>query len=63
MARVAQRIKQKSFKDWLYEEVCDEFGLTRVFLHPVLEQLNKITLPQNHPNRPELEELRHLRQW
>ena len=51
---------KKPFKDWLYEEVSDAFGLTRVFTHPKLEELGKITLPKNHPSINNIEELRVL---
>lgn len=51
---------KKPFKDWLYEEVSNAFGLTRVFAHPVLDQLKTITLPIEHPLRKELESLRVL---
>ena len=62
MAKVAQRIKQKSFKDWLYEEVCDEFGLTEILSHPEIEKLKTIKLPINDTRKDSIEELRLLLQ-
>jgi hypothetical protein len=50
----------KPFKDWLYEEVNDAFGLTESVTHPVLEKLKTITLYDNHPNRKDIENLREL---
>ncbi len=54
------KIYKKPFKDWLYEEVGNEFGLTRVFTHPFLDELYKIHLAPNHPQRNNIEELRAL---
>jgi hypothetical protein len=50
----------KPFKDWLYEEVNDSFGLTELVTHPVLEKLKTIKLPENHSSRKELENLKEL---
>ncbi len=52
--------KNKPFKDWLYEEVETEFGLTRSFEHPMFEKLKSTHLPENHLSRPELAKLRRL---
>ncbi len=52
--------KNKPFKNWLYEEVADTFGLTRYFEHPLFEKFKSIHLPENHPSRPELVKLRQL---
>ncbi len=54
------KIIKKPFKDWLYEEVSDAFGLTEVTAHPELEKLKNITLAENHPLRQEVEDLRQL---
>ena len=51
---------KKPFKDWLYEEVSDTFGLTELVTHPTLEKLKTIKLPQDHLLRKEIEELRAL---
>jgi hypothetical protein len=48
----------KPFKNWLYEEVNDTFGLTRLMTHPDLEKLKSIRLPQNHIHRDKIERLR-----
>ena len=45
---MAARIVKKSFKDWLYEEVEDTFGLTELATHPELEKLNPI--PKKPPS-------------
>ncbi len=50
----------KPFKDWLYEEVNDAFGLTELVTHPVLEKLKTIKLPENHSKRNDLENLKEL---
>jgi hypothetical protein len=50
----------KPFKNWLYEEVNDTFGLTRLMTHPDLEKLKNIILPQNHIHRDKIERLRVL---
>jgi hypothetical protein len=50
----------KPFKDWLYEEVSDTFGLTELATHPELEKIKKLKLPENHRNRKDLEDLKEL---
>ena len=47
--------KAKLFKDWQYEEVSDEFGLTRQRTLPFLEHIKTLTLPQNNAHRPTIE--------
>lgn len=37
-----ERTKNKEFKAWLYEEVGDAFGLTRLRTTPILQQLEKL---------------------
>jgi hypothetical protein len=54
------KIYKKPFKDWLYEEVSDTFGLTELVTHPELEKLKSVTLSEKHPNRKDIEELRSL---
>lgn len=48
----------KSFRDWLYEEVEVEFGLTRLRTLPILEKLTSLTMPENHKHKALLEEYR-----
>ena len=60
MAKVIRKAKSKSFKDWLYEEVCDAFGLTEVMSHPEIEKLKTIKLPIDDLRRNSIEELRVL---
>ncbi len=52
--------KNKAFKDWTYEEVNDEFGLTRKFEHPLFEVFKSFFLPQTHERRIDLDYLRKL---
>jgi hypothetical protein len=48
----------KSFKDWQYEEVEQEFGLTRHRTLPFIEDLKKLSMPKDHPNRATVEKYR-----
>lgn len=48
----------KSFNEWLYEEVEDAFGLTRLRSLPITEELAQIKLKADHPARSILEEYR-----
>lgn len=57
---MAKAVKNKSFKDWLYEEVATEFDLKVLTNHPFLKNLETISLPSNHPKWDEIEELRQL---
>ena len=52
------RPKNKSFKDWLYEEVEQEFGLTRLRTVPFLEEIKMLKLPEDHHQRETLERYR-----
>lgn len=55
---MSKKTKAKPFKNWLYEEVAQEFGLHRVEEHPFLSQLNECTLSESHPLREQIEDLR-----
>ena len=57
---MAKAVKNKSFKDWLYEEVATEFNLKVLTNHPFLKNLETISLPSDHPKWLEIEELRKL---
>jgi hypothetical protein len=48
----------KSFKDWQYEEVEQEFGLTRLRTLPFLESLKTLSLPLDNIHRDTLERYR-----
>lgn len=48
----------KSFKDWQYEEVEQAFGLTRLRTLPFLEEIKKLSMPNNHEHRVTLEKYR-----
>ncbi len=52
--------KNKPFKNWLYEEVEEAFGLTRLREHPLLSQLKTLSLDMHDPRRPAIEQLRLL---
>ncbi len=53
---------KKPFKNWLYEEVSDTFGLTELVTHPELDKLQSIKLSEKHHQRKDIEELRALLQ-
>jgi hypothetical protein len=55
---MATRPKNKSFKDWQYEEVEQEFGLTRFRTVPFLEEIKTIKLSEEHIYRETLEKYR-----
>jgi hypothetical protein len=55
---MAKAVRNKSFKDWLYEEVATEFGITRIRKHPFLENIASIKLDKNDLRRPVIESLR-----
>ncbi len=50
----------KPFKDWLYEEVGDTFGITRKFKSALFDHFATLQLAENHPKREDIEELRLL---
>ena len=55
-----KKAPDKPFKDWLYEEVNDAFGLTRKFKSAFFDQMSALSLPENHLKRADIEELRQL---
>ena len=57
---MANTVKNKHFKDWLYEEVMIEFGLIRLEEHPFLAHLETIKLNENDVRRPFIESKRAL---
>lgn len=57
---MAKAVKNKSFKNWLYEEVMNEFGLIRLQKHPFLAHLETIKLAENDLRRPIIESMRLL---
>jgi hypothetical protein len=57
---MAKAVRNKSFKDWLYEEVATEFGLKSLSNHPFFKVLESLKLPKDHPKWYEIEELRVL---
>ncbi len=52
------RKKNKSFKDWQYEEVEHAFGLTRLRTLPILEELKTLTFPAQHVYKATIEKYR-----
>ena len=52
------RVKNKSFEQWLYEDVERAFGLTRLFAHPFFETLKKQTITPTSNQSEQLEILR-----
>ena len=57
---MAKSVKNKRFKDWLYEDVMNEFGLIRLEKHPFLDHLKTIKLAENDSHRPFIESKRLL---
>lgn len=56
---MSKKNKAKPFKNWLYEDVADEFGLKLIRTHPFLEVLDKIEpISQQHPDYKQVEGLR-----
>lgn len=35
------RVRNKSFEQWLYEDVEQAFGLTRLFVHPFFDNMKE----------------------
>ncbi len=52
-----ERIRNKSFDAWLYEEVEQEFGLTRLYKHKLWLEFENFSLENGHKDRPIIEEL------
>lgn len=57
---MTKRTPNKPFKDWQYEEVAQEFGLTRCFEHSLFDKFKTLQLPATNEHRKELESLRKL---
>ena len=55
---MVRKPRDKSFKDWLYEEVEIAFGLTRLRTMPLLAELEPIDLATDHHHRETLEKYR-----
>ncbi len=53
-----EKIKNKSFETWLYEDVGKAFDLKRLRNHPILTDLESLKLPANHPDTAAIEVLR-----
>ena len=57
---MAKAVKNKRFKDWLYEDVMNEFGLIRLEEHPFLDHVKTIKLAENDSCRRFIESKRLL---
>ncbi len=55
-----KKAPDKPFKDWLYEEVGDTFGITRKFKSAFFDHLATLSLAENHAKRQDIESLRRL---
>lgn len=53
-----ERARNKSFESWLYEEVGQAFGLTRLYEHIFWQDFETLKVPQNYPHLTTIEELR-----
>ncbi len=53
-----EKIKNKEFKAWTFEEIGDVFGLTRLYEHKLWAEFDKLTIPNNHKYKEMIEELR-----
>lgn len=53
-----EKIKNKSFETWLYEDVGKAFDLKRLRNHLILTDLESLQLPANHPDTAAIEVLR-----
>ncbi len=53
-----EKIKNKEFKMWTFEEVNDTFGFTRLYEHKLWAEFNKLPIPTNHKYQEMIEELR-----
>ncbi len=53
-----EKIKNKSFETWLYEEVGQAFGLTRLYEHEFWNQFADLKTPESYPHLSIIEELR-----
>ncbi|TAE04102.1 MAG: hypothetical protein EAZ97_00580 [Bacteroidetes bacterium] len=59
---MAKKIKNKPFKDWLYEEVSEEFGLKRGFEHSLFDHFQKISSEIDQKTQESITELQNLAQ-
>ncbi len=58
---MAKKLKNKPFKNWLHEEIADEFGLKLVNTHLFLEKLDKIEpINAQHPEYTHIDNLREV---
>ncbi len=53
-----EKIKNKEFKAWTFEEIGDTFELTRLYEHKLWAEFGKLTIPNNHKYKEMIEELR-----
>ncbi len=55
----AKKPKNKPFKNWIYEDVAQEFGLTKT-KHLFFTELDKAEFDPNHSAKPEIDRLRRI---
>jgi hypothetical protein len=53
-----ERTKNKPFKNWLYDDVEQAFGLTRLYKHHLWTEFETLQLDKQHKYIPAIEELR-----
>jgi hypothetical protein len=53
-----EKIKNKSFETWLYEDVGKAFGITRLYEHALWDMFDTLQLDKTHSQSSEIEELR-----
>ncbi len=59
MATKKKKVRNKPFKNWLYEDVAKEFGLIRT-RHKTLEELDQVQFDQKHGATSQIERLKSL---
>jgi hypothetical protein len=50
-----EKIKNKEFKAWLFEEINDAFGLTRLYKHKLWDELSSLKFDESHKHKETIE--------
>ena len=53
-----EKIKNKEFKTWSYEEIGDTFGMKRLYKHKLWEELSKLKFDESHKHKETIAEFR-----
>ncbi len=53
-----EKIKNKEFKTWIYDDINDVFGFTRLYEHKLWKEFESLSIPIHHKHREAIEELR-----